>query len=96
MVLHPGSGTQMALPPEWSNKRRVINRRRLWLGTPTTDPSLQSGPYPKDRYPLTAIDRYVTWRREDGQLLDPCDSLRATLIAALRGPSVRRRNRCGS
>jgi hypothetical protein len=25
----------------------------------------------KHRYPLTPIDRYVTWRREDGQLLDP-------------------------
>jgi GNAT superfamily N-acetyltransferase len=25
----------------------------------------------KDRYPLTAIDRYAEWRREDGLLLDP-------------------------
>jgi hypothetical protein len=25
----------------------------------------------KDRYPLAPIERYVTWRREDGQLLDP-------------------------
>ena len=25
----------------------------------------------KHRYPLTPIDRYVTWRREDGELLDP-------------------------
>jgi hypothetical protein len=25
----------------------------------------------KDRYTLTAIERYVTWRREDGQQLDP-------------------------
>ena len=25
----------------------------------------------KHRYPLTPIERYVTWRREDGRLLDP-------------------------
>jgi GNAT superfamily N-acetyltransferase len=25
----------------------------------------------KERYPLTPIERYMTWRREDGQLLDP-------------------------
>jgi hypothetical protein len=25
----------------------------------------------KDRYPLAPIERYVTWRRADGQLLDP-------------------------
>jgi len=25
----------------------------------------------KERYPLTPIDRYVRWRRADGQLLDP-------------------------
>jgi hypothetical protein len=25
----------------------------------------------KDRYPLTPIERYVRWRRPDGQLLDP-------------------------
>jgi hypothetical protein len=25
----------------------------------------------KERYPLAPIERYITWRREDGQLLDP-------------------------
>jgi len=25
----------------------------------------------KERYPLTPIERYVTWRRQDGELLDP-------------------------
>jgi GNAT superfamily N-acetyltransferase len=25
----------------------------------------------KERYPVTPIERYVTWRRDDGQLLDP-------------------------
>ena len=24
-----------------------------------------------ERYPLTPIERYITWRREDGQPLDP-------------------------
>ncbi len=28
-------------------------------------------PSHKDRYPLIPIDRYVTWRREDGQAFDP-------------------------
>jgi hypothetical protein len=25
----------------------------------------------KERYPLTSIERYVQWRRDDGQLFDP-------------------------
>ena len=25
----------------------------------------------KERYPLVPIERYITWRREDGELLDP-------------------------
>jgi hypothetical protein len=25
----------------------------------------------KHRYPLTSIDRYIEWRRADGELLDP-------------------------
>ena len=25
----------------------------------------------KERYPLTAIERYIAWRREDGELLHP-------------------------
>lgn len=32
----------------------------------------------KERYPLTPIERYVTWRREDGQLLDPWMRVRRT------------------
>jgi hypothetical protein len=28
-------------------------------------------PSMKDRYPITPIERYVTWRRDDGTLLDP-------------------------
>jgi GNAT superfamily N-acetyltransferase len=28
-------------------------------------------PSRKERYPLAPIERYITWRREDGQLLDP-------------------------
>jgi hypothetical protein len=28
-------------------------------------------PSSKDRYPLAPIESYVTWRREDGELLDP-------------------------
>jgi hypothetical protein len=25
----------------------------------------------KERYPLAPIERYITWRREDGELIDP-------------------------
>jgi len=28
-------------------------------------------PTRKDRYPITPIERYMTWRRDDGSLLDP-------------------------
>lgn len=41
----------------------------------------------KERYPLTPIERYITWRREDGQLLDPWmrlhERLGARVAAAL-------------
>src|SRR5947208_3372417 len=39
----------------------------------------------KERYPLTPIERYVTWRREDGQLLDPWMRLHERLGARV-GP----------
>jgi GNAT superfamily N-acetyltransferase len=41
----------------------------------------------KERYPLTPIERYVTWRREDGQLLDPWMRLHERLGARV-GPAL--------
>ena len=40
----------------------------------------------KERYPLTPIERYVTWRREDGQLLDPWMRVHERLGARVTRP----------
>jgi hypothetical protein len=43
----------------------------------------------KERYPLTPIERYVTWRREDGQLLDPWMRIHERLGARVATPLPR-------
>jgi hypothetical protein len=43
----------------------------------------------KERYPLTPIERYVTWRREDGQLLDPWMRIHERLGARVSTPLPR-------
>ncbi len=43
----------------------------------------------KERYPLTPIERYVTWRREDGQLLDPWMRVHERLGARVSTPLPR-------
>jgi len=40
----------------------------------------------KERYPLTPIERYVGWRREDGQLLDPWMRVHERLGARVATP----------
>jgi hypothetical protein len=40
----------------------------------------------KERYPLTPIERYVTWRREDGLLLDPWMRVHERLGARVAAP----------
>jgi len=40
----------------------------------------------KDRYPLTPIERYVTWRLQDGKLLDPWMRLHERLGARVSTP----------
>jgi len=40
----------------------------------------------KDRYPLTSIERYATWRREDGLLLDPWMRVHERLGAEILRP----------
>jgi hypothetical protein len=39
----------------------------------------------KAQYPLTPIERYITWRREDGQLLDPWLRVHERLGAEILG-----------
>jgi GNAT superfamily N-acetyltransferase len=41
----------------------------------------------KERYPLAPIERYVAWRREDGQLLDPWMRLHERLGARVGPPA---------
>jgi GNAT superfamily N-acetyltransferase len=43
----------------------------------------------KERYPLTPIERYVTWRREDGSLYDPWLRTHERLGAELLEPASR-------
>ena len=43
-------------------------------------------PSAKHLYPLAPIERYVTWRREDGQLLDPWMRVHERLGARLATP----------
>ena len=62
----PRDGRARGLAQQLLNGMRVIGRRQglKHLVAPVR-------PAWKDRYPLTPIERYVRWRREDGQLLDP-------------------------
>jgi hypothetical protein len=41
----------------------------------------------KDRYPITPIERYMTWRRDDGSLFDPWLRLHERMGASM-GPSA--------
>jgi hypothetical protein len=43
----------------------------------------------KERYPITPIERYVRWRRDDGQLLDPWMRVHERL-GARTGPALPR------
>jgi hypothetical protein len=44
-------------------------------------------PTRKDRYPITPIERYMTWRRDDGSLLDPWLRLHERLGARIGPPA---------
>ena len=46
-------------------------------------------PSGKHRYPLTPIERYVAWRRDDGQLLDPWMRVHERLGARVAAPLPR-------
>ena len=45
--------------------RELAHRQRLRRMIASVRPSW------KERYPLAPIERYIAWRREDGELLDP-------------------------
>ena len=50
----------------------------------------------KERYPLTPIERYVTWRRDDGELLDPWMRVHERLGARVATPLPRSLHITGS
>lgn len=50
----------------------------------------------KDRYPLAPIERYIQWRREDGQLLDPWMRVHERLGARVSTPLPRSMRITGS
>ena len=43
----------------------------------------------KEKYPITPIEEYVTWRRDDGQLLDPWMRVHERLGARVATPLPR-------
>ena len=80
----PREGRSRGLAVQLLEAMRVIAERNglTHLVAPVR-PSL------KERYPLTAIDRYVRWRREDGQLLDPWMRVHERLGARVATPLPR-------
>jgi GNAT superfamily N-acetyltransferase len=60
--------------------RRIGERRGLEHLVAPLRPSM------KERYPLTPIERYVEWRREDGRLLDPWMRVHERLGARVATP----------
>ncbi len=80
----PREGRSRGLAAQLLEAMRVIAERNglTHLVAPVR-PSL------KERYPLTAIDRYVRWRREDGQLLDPWMRVHERLGARVATPLPR-------
>jgi hypothetical protein len=80
----PREGRARGLAVHLLNAMRTIGERHglTHLIAPVR-PSL------KDRYPLTAIERYVRWRREDGQLFDPWMRVHERLGARVTTPIPR-------
>jgi hypothetical protein len=63
--------------------RDIARRHRLLRMVAPVRPSW------KERYPLVPIERYVAWRREDGQLLDPWMRVHERLGARVATPLPR-------
>jgi GNAT superfamily N-acetyltransferase len=66
---------QIVIDPEYRGRglsRRMIDRMREIGGEHGLDTLIAPvRPSLKHRYPLAPMDRYITWRRPDGTLLDP-------------------------
>jgi hypothetical protein len=80
----PRAGRRRGLAVELLTAMRAIAGRRglTHLIAPVR-------PAMKDRYPLTPIDRYVRWRREDGELFDPWMRIHERLGARVATPLPR-------
>lgn len=63
--------------------RELAGRQELCRLVAPVRPSL------KERYPLTPIERYIAWRREDGQLFDPWMRVHERLGARVATPLPR-------
>jgi hypothetical protein len=84
----PREGRTRGLAPQLLSALRTIGRRHgLTHMVAPVRPSF------KDRYPLTPIERYITWRREDGELLDPWMRAHERLGARVATPG---QGPCGS
>lgn len=80
----PREGRARGLAEQLIRAMRMIGERQgLTRLVAPVRPSL------KERYPLTAIDRYVRWRREDGQLFDPWMRVHERLGARVSTPLPR-------
>ena len=77
----PREGRRRGLAEQLLNAMREIGERQgLTHMVAPVRPSL------KERYPLTAIERYVRWRRSDGQLFDPWMRIHERLGARVATP----------
>jgi GNAT superfamily N-acetyltransferase len=63
--------------------RELARRRGLTRLVAPVRPSM------KERYPLTPIERYIEWRRDDGQLVDPWMRVHERLGARIATPLPR-------
>ena len=80
----PREGRGLGLAEQLLKAMRTIGeRQRLTHLIAPVRPSL------KERYPLAAIERYVRWRRDDGQLLDPWMRVHERLGARVATPLPR-------
>lgn len=76
--------------PLLSAMRRLAERHELTHLVAPVRPSW------KDRYPVSPIESYVRWRREDGQLLDPWMRVHEHLGARVSNPLPRSMRITGS
>jgi GNAT superfamily N-acetyltransferase len=83
----------VGITPEYRGRglSSVLLRRMAGLGTAHGLDSMIAPVRPtwKERYPLTPIDRYMLWRREDGNPYDPWLRVHERLGAEMLSPAPR-------